>query len=171
MFKVRPAFNIGSGKLEIDLPLLALATMIAGWAAWYCWDAWHASSDVENMILILPVSAAAILLYIFVVVGCCKRIRSSEEQSAVLTSSAEKKTALRIAGSMVLLAGFVVAGPLIGFDIATFVFTLSMMAFLGERRILFLLFGPLLFTAGVIYCFSTLLATPLPVFFVWGHNS
>jgi hypothetical protein len=171
MSKGPMTLRLSGGQLEVDLPLVALATGIAGWAAWYCWDAWRGSSDVENMIMILPVSAAAILLYIFVLTGCFKRVDPTEAESSPSHPRTDRRTAIRIAGSMALLAGFVVAGPFIGFDIATFVFTLAMMAFLGERRILVLVAAPTLFTAGVIYSFNILLSTPLPLFFVWGHNS
>ena len=38
-----------------------------------------------------------------------------------------------------------------------------MLLLLGERRILVLVLVPALFCAIVIYCFNTLLATPLPL--------
>ena len=42
----------------------------------------------------------------------------------------------------------------------------------GDRcRILVLLLVPLLFCVAVIYCFSTLLATPLPLFFLGGNDA
>lgn len=77
---------------------------------------------------------------------------------------------VKVAGSMALLAAFVVAGPLIGFDVACFVYMLAMLAFLGERRVLILLVVPLLFCAAAIYCFNNLLSTPLPLYFFAGNS-
>lgn len=170
MSMARPVVNFAGRNIAVDIPHVAFATGLAGWAVWYCWDAWHANSDVENMILILPVSVAAVLLYFFVVAGCCHSVRQGEEQLVSLHEPLGRRTALKIAGSMALLAGFVLAGPLIGFDVATFAFMLLMMAFLGERRIAVLILVPLLFSLAVIYCFGTLLATPLPVLILRGQG-
>lgn len=170
MFMARPIVIFAGRKFAVDLPHLAFATGLAGWVAWYCWDAWHANSDVENMILILPVSAAAVLLYVFVIAGSCRRVDQAEKISGSISESLTTRTAIRILGSMVLLAGFVLSGPWIGFDVATFVYMLFMMVFLGERRIPILLLVPLLFTAAVIYAFGTLLSTPLPVLILRGQS-
>ncbi len=148
--------------MSVDLPHLILATGIAGWCAWLCWDAWRSSPDVENLIMIVPVSASAVIFYLFILADCFRRADQKRRALA-------RGVGLKIAGSMALLAGFVITGPLIGFDVASFVYMFSMMAFLGERRILMLLLVPLLFCGVAIYCFNNLLATPLPLFFV--HNS
>src|SRR5580693_1154679 len=108
-------------KIAVDWPHLVFVTGIAGWCVWFCWDAWRSNSGVENLILIVPASAAALLLYLFVVAGCFRF-----EPRLPLA----KGFAVKIAGSMALLAAFVVAGPLIGFDIACFVYMLAMLAFL-----------------------------------------
>jgi len=161
--------NFPGRKLDVDLPHFAFATGIAGWAAWYCWDAWHANAAVENLILILPVSGIAIALYLFVVAGSFKRVDQLNEEASSRRTPVPRKTAVKIAGSMALLAGFVIAGPIIGFDIASFAYMLLMMAFLGERRILVLVLFPMLFSVVIIYCFGTLLSTPLPVLILRGQ--
>lgn len=160
-----PVVIVSGRKIAIDVPHLTFVTLLSGWAAWFCWDASHASATVENLILILPISVVAIVLYFFVAADCFHRVPAGEEKEPFAREPLARGMAVRIAGSMALLAGFVVAGPLIGFDIASFAYTLGMMAFLGERRIWVLLLVPLLFSAVVIYCFSTLLSTPLPLFF------
>jgi hypothetical protein len=75
---------------------------------------------------------------------------------------------LKIAGTMALLAGLVIAGPLIGFDIASFAYILATLLLLGERRIIVLLLVPTLFCIVVIYCFDTILPIPLPLLFMAG---
>ena len=150
--------------IEVDLPHLAFATAIAAWCAWFCQDAWRAQRDVENLILIVPAAAAALLIYAAIAAGCFRRVASAEVQSQPRKPLAPG-AGLRIAGTMALLAAYATAGPLIGFDIATFAYILVMLLFLGERRIAVLLLVPILFCAIAIYCFATLLATPLPLFF------
>jgi hypothetical protein len=165
MSALRPVLKLGSSQIAVDVPHLLLATGIAGWCAWLCWDAYHSSADVENLILIAPISAAAVILYVFILLSCFHRT-SAVDMDPTPRKPLVPGTALKVAGSMALLAAFVLAGPLVGFDIASFVYILAMMAFLGERRILMLLLVPLLFCVTAIYCFNNLLATPLPLFFV-----
>lgn len=161
MSAAHPTFELRGRTVSIDLPHLAFATAIAGWAAWFCWDAWHSGADVENLILILPASAAALVLYGFVVASCCRVVENAEPLRPPLA----KGVGVKVAGSMALLAGLVVAGPLVGFDVACFVYIAAMLAFLGERRIVILVLVPLIFCLIAIYGFSKILATPLPLFF------
>src|SRR6516165_4482466 len=105
--------NFPSRKISVDIPHLAFATFIAGWAGWYCWDAWHANAAVENLVLILPVSGIAVVLYAFVAASSIKRVDKLEAKSAPPHLTPSRKTAVKIAGSMALLAGFVIAGPLV----------------------------------------------------------
>ena len=170
MSTAQSTVSFATRKMAVDIPNLIFATAIAGWVAWFCWDAWRGSHAVENLILIAPVSAVALVLYFFVVAGCFKRIDQAEEQPTSPLEPLARRTAIKIAGSMTLLAAFVLVGPLIGFDIACFAYILLMMAFLGERRFLVLLLVPLVFCVAVIYCFGTLLSTPLPVLLLRGFN-
>lgn len=171
MSKAHPIIHFSGRDVAVDIPQVAFATCIAGWAAWYCWDAWHASAEVENLIMILPVSIIAIVLYFFVLSGSIKRVKKDEEAATAPNETVSRKTAIKIFGSMVLLGGFVIAGPYIGFDVASFLYMLLMMAFLGERRPVALVVISVLFSIVVIYCFSTLLATPLPVLIFRGQGS
>jgi hypothetical protein len=157
-------------KVAVDAAHLLFATTIGGWATWFCWEAWHASDSIENLILIVPVAGVAVLFYWFVAAGCFHSVDEAEEQNTSKPEPLGRGTSIKIAGSMALLGAFVVAGPLIGFDIASFGYVLAMMALLGERRILVLLLVPLVFCVAVIYFFNNLLSTPLPLFF-WGHAS
>ena len=160
-----------SRKLAVDVPHLVFVTCIAAWSAWFCWDSWRSSPDIENLILIVPVSAGAVLLYLFIAAGCFRFTGDAADQETPLRESLARGLGVKIAGSMALLAAFVITGPLIGFDIASFVYIFAMLAFLGERRILVLLLAPLLFCAAAIYCFNELLATPLPLYFFPGYGA
>ena len=165
MSRAHPTFQLLGRTVSIDLPHLAFATAIAGWAAWFCWDAWHSGADVENLILIAPASAAALVLYGFVVASCCRVVEASGGTADPLRQPLADGVGLKVAGSMALLAGLVTAGPLVGFDVACFLYIAAMLAFLGERRIVVLVLVPLIFCLIAIYGFSKILATPLPLVF------
>lgn len=159
-----PTFAYRGRTIEVDVPHLAFATAIAGWCAWFCRDAWHAQPAVENLILIVPAATAAVTLYAVIAAGCFRTV-VDREQRTTLRPPLGRGVAIRIAGTMALLAAYAVSGPLVGFDVATFAFIFAMLLFLGERRIFVLLLVPALFCAVAIYCFGTLLATPLPLLF------
>ena len=163
MSRAHPTFQFGDRKVCVDLPHLAFATAIAGWAGWYAWDASHAGAGIENLILIAPASAGALILYLFVAASCCRVVAGAQDVADGLRPSLAAGVGVKVAGSMALLGGLVVAGPLIGFDVACFVYVAAMLAFLGERRVLMLLLVPLIFCAVGIYGFSKLLGTPLPM--------
>jgi len=171
MSVARPMIEFGGRKIVVDLPHLAFATGIAGWSAWFCRDAWLSGPDIENLILIVPASAMAVALYIFVAAGCFHVAGKTEKLAATPQHVPAKGTGFKVAGTMVLLAGFVIAGPLIGFDVASFAYIFAMLVLLGERRIIVLLLVPLLFCVAAIYCFNTILATPLPLYFFSGDAS
>jgi hypothetical protein len=153
------SFTLRGRTITVDLPHLLFATAIVGWCVWYCFDAWSAQRDVENLIMILPGSAAAVILYLFVAVKCF-RVGGAEARPPLAPG-----LALKIAGTMALLGAYAMAAPLIGFDVVSFVYVLAMLLFLGERRPLVLITVPALFCALAIYCFDTILATPLPLLF------
>jgi hypothetical protein len=158
-----PVISLGGSKIAVDVPHLAFVTAIVAWCVWFCRDAWLAQADVENLIMIVPASAAAGILYVFVAAGCFKAVGPTDrfESRRPLKSG----VGVKIAGTMALLAALVVAGPLIGFDLASFVYILATMLLLGERRIIALLLVPALFCIVVIYCFDTILPIPLPLLF------
>jgi hypothetical protein len=156
-----PTFPFRGRTIAVDVPHLAFATAIAVWCAWFCQDAWRAQRDVENLILIVPATIAA---------GCFRMVAGPEQRVAP-RKPLEPGIGVKIAGTMALLAAYAASGPLIGFDVATLAYILAMLLFLGERRITVLLLVPALFCAVAIYCFGTLLATPLPLLFFSGDAS
>ena len=145
-----PIVTLGGRKIAVDVPHLIFATLLAGWTAWYCWDASSASATVENLILILPISVAAVVLYFFVAAGCFHRVAAAGEPHTFGHKALAGGMVVKVVGSMALLAGFVTAGPRIGFDITSFAYVLGMMAFLGERRIWVLLLVPALDRKSVV---------------------
>jgi hypothetical protein len=166
MAVTHPVISLGGSRIAVDLPHLAFVSAITGWCAWFCRDAWLSQADVENLIMIVPAAAAAVILYVFVAAGCFKVVGPAHDLET--RRPLQRGVGVKIAGTMALLAALVVAGPLIGFDIAAFVYILATLLLLGERRIMVLLLVPALFCIVVVYCFNTILPIPLPLFFLAG---
>jgi hypothetical protein len=165
MAATHPVIAVAGRRIAVDLPHLAFATTIAGWSVWYCRDAWLAQDTVVNLIFIVPATIAAVLVYASVAAGCVRAVGVSGEVAAERRPLAPGM-GRKIAGTMALLAIFVFAAPYIGFDVASFLYVLAMLLFLGERRVLVLVLLPLVFCTVAIYCFNTVLATPLPLLLV-----
>jgi hypothetical protein len=166
-----PTFGFAGRRIAVDIPHLAFATGIVAWAVWFCRDAWRSARDVENLIMIVPASIAAVAFYIVVAAGCFHILDLAAPPVESPRRPLDRRLGLKIAGTMAMLAAFVVAGPLIGFDVASFAYVLAMLFFLGERRVLVLLLVPAVFCAVAIYSFDTILATPLPLLLVPGDSS
>lgn len=171
MASLHPRLMIGGKTLAVDLPHLAFATAIAGWCAWYCQDAWRAQKDVENLIMIVPASAVALILYVVVAAGCFRVVPVEDQSPPPSRRPIDRAITYKIAGTMALLAAYVVCAPLFGFDVASFLYVLAMLLLLGERRIVVLVLVPALFCVAVIYCFNTVLATPLPLLLFPGDGA
>ncbi|HLB98437.1 MAG TPA: tripartite tricarboxylate transporter TctB family protein [Acetobacteraceae bacterium] len=121
--------------------------------------------------MIVPASAMAIILYVVVAAGCFHVVPIEDRSPAVHRQPLAAGITGKIVGTMALLAVYVVCAPLFGFDVASFIYIPAMLLLLGERRILVLVLVPALFCAVVIYCFNTLLATPLPLLLFPGDAS
>jgi hypothetical protein len=157
----------GQWLIAVDLPHLLFVTAIAGWCAWYWFDAWAAAADIQNLSLIEPMAILALAVYLLILPSCI-RIRSSTEAVGPVPSprpALAPAFRTRIIGAILLLALYVAASVTIGFDVASFCYILATLVFLGERRIAVLLLLPAGFCLVAIYCFGTILATPLPLFF------
>jgi hypothetical protein len=161
-----PVISLGASKIAVDVPHLAFVTAITAWCVWFCRDAWLAQAEVENLIMIVPAALAAGILYVFVAAGCFRVAGAVDNLET--RRRLDSGVGVKIAGAMALLAALVIAGPLIGFDIASFVYILATLLLLGERRIVVLLLVPALFCIVVVYCFDTILPIPLPLLFVPG---
>lgn len=165
------SFTLRGRTVIVDLPHLGFATAIATWCVWFCQDAWRAQRDVENLILILPASLLAVALYVFVAAGCFRIVSGPVQDAVTPRRPLGPGMARKIVGTMALLVSYVIAAPLIGFDVVSFAYILAMLWFLGERRIGVLLLVPALFCEIAIYCFNTILATPLPLLLFPGYGS
>jgi len=141
-----------------DLPHALFLCAIAGWTIWYFLDARAASPDIQNLGLIAPAAAIVVIL-------CGIGLAETITRTIAERTPLPWPFARRILGTMVLLGVYVLTMDRIGFDLATWLYILANLLFLGERRIWVLLAVPLGFTAVAIYAFGTILQTPLPLLF------
>jgi len=160
-----PVFRIAGRRVAVDVAHLAFATGIVGWCVWFGLDAWQSQADVENLIMIVPAAIAALAFYVAILVGCF-RVVGREDDAVSQRAPLRAGMGAKIAGTMALLIAYVVTGPWIGFDVTSFGYILAMLLFLGERRWLVLLLVPTLFCVLAVYCFGTILGTPLPLLLV-----
>lgn len=158
-------------RIAVDWPDLAFATAIAAWCAWYCADAWAATADVENLILILPAAGVALVLYAVIARGCMRAGIPREARSPPRRKPLDPAIGGKIAGTMAMLMLLAFLGPLVGFDVATFLYILVMLLLLGERRPLVLALAPLLFCIAEIWGFNSILSIPLPMLLIPGSGS
>ncbi|OWT75734.1 MULTISPECIES: tripartite tricarboxylate transporter TctB family protein [unclassified Achromobacter] len=168
-------FSIGGQRYGVDLAHLGFVTAIVAWCAWYGVDAWRAQKTITNLILIVPAVVGALVLYVVIALKCFKRVPPQSVPARGFTLATGRNPlkpgmASRIAVTMAMLLAFVIVGPTLGFDIACFAYIAAMLLFTGERRLWVLLGVPLLFCALVLYCFTQLLYTPLPLMFFRGNS-
>ena len=165
----RSTISWGGRRIAVDAPHLAFVTFIAVWCVWFGLDAFSGRADVENLIMIVPGAIVAFMLYFFVAFGCF-HVVGGVVQPEPSRHPLESGVAIKLIGSMALLVGLVAAGPILGFDAASFLYILAMLLLLGERRIAILLLGPVIFCVVAVYGFNSIVTNPLPLLFFRGAS-
>ncbi len=159
----RPVLRVGPWHIAVDVPHLLFILGAAGWVVWYGLDALRGGITIQNLSLIAPCVVFALALALAIIASCFSFSRATPAPSPRAPLSGDFRR--RIIGTMVLLTLYVAAAPYAGFDIATFIYVLATLAFLGERRPVVLLLIPAIFCAVAIYGFDIILQTPLPLLF------
>jgi hypothetical protein len=158
-------FRLAGRHIAVDVPHVVFVSAVVGFCAWYLLDARGASTNVQNLLLIEPISILVFVLYVFILRDA---ITIERPAGPLLAMPAPREPLTprfrqRIFGSMALLGLYVLTMAEIGFDLATFLYVLATLFLLGERRIAVLLPVPLLFCALAIYAFGTILSLPVPL--------
>jgi hypothetical protein len=142
--------------------------MLLGFVTWYLTTVTIASATFSNLILIAPVSAAAILLLLYIGWEVIARPSSvaptTFSETANASASRFRSGSIRtITALMGLFALFVATIPYLGFDVSTFFFIGATLWLLGERRVLFSLALALAISAALSIAALTLLTFPMPL--------
>lgn len=154
---------------EVDWGHLIFLAIIAAAVLWYLLDAMSVSLNIHNLLLVAPLSVAALGLCVVIVPQCFRR-RGAEERparddmhaagSAVLRSP-DKKSLLPIGGVALSLGLYVSLLNVIGFDVATWLFVFAVMLICGERRPIALMVYPMVVAVVLVLGFRALLPYPM----------
>ena len=111
----------------------------------------------------LLVSIVLSLLMLIASIKKSKTAAGQGEQAAAPEAKAEKKRArVTVALSVVCFLAYIIAMPLIGFVLATFLYILAFALALGERRRWVLAVSPVLVTAVILGVFAKFISIPFP---------
>ena len=156
-------------EYTVDYGHLSLVGIMAAIVIWYLFDTRSVSTNINNILLVQPVSIFALLMCLLIIPQCFKRVtgeiepeKPAEYDPLAPQLPTERKEVIKMALLGGALGVFVFALNIIGFDIAIFLFCIAAMAICGERRPLHLLAFSLIVTVVAIYGFKALI--PFPMF-------
>lgn len=162
-------------KVKVDWGHLIVLILIAGATAWYLLDARAVSLKLNNLLLIQPLSIAALILCAVIVPQCFhfadeaevgKEIRTGENIDAADLMQpklpTERREVIKMLSMGALLGLFVFSLPVLGFDAAIFLFCAIGMMICGERRPVPLILFPAAITVLMVYGFKALMPYPMP---------
>jgi hypothetical protein len=133
---------------------LVVLLVLAGLAALYGFDAYDASSDVLNLILVLPV--------IILVLGLCLAQFVIEFRDRKAPPPV-RESAVDVAPVIGLFAAYVLTLEWLGFDIGTLLFVAAFLWLQGERRWRWLFGYSISLGFGLALFFSAMLPYPMPM--------
>ena len=128
--------------------------MLASLVTLYGIDAYRASSDILNLILVLPIIA--------VVLALCLAQFVIEWRDVTAATSARDSVA-DVAPVIGLFAAYVLTLQWLGFDIGTMLFVAAFLWLQGERRWHWLIGYSMSLGFGLSLFFSTMLPYPMPM--------
>ncbi|MCP1313340.1 MULTISPECIES: tripartite tricarboxylate transporter TctB family protein [unclassified Halomonas] len=132
------------------LVLMALACF----TLWYLMDAISVSSQVQNLLLILPLS---LLVLAIIALEFVLRLK----HGTLLRASSEEEPLYRTLPVVGLFAAYVLSLETLGFDIATVAFIALFLVLKGERNWLLLAGFSVAFGLGTAFFFSQMLPYPM----------
>lgn len=144
------------GRIVVMWGHLALLAVIVGIVAAYLLDARATSLRINNLLLVQPASILALVLAGLVLPQCFRRIAAD--------APPEPRESLGDLGKVAALAAafgaFAVGLEIVGFDIATFLFTIAGLFICGERRWLVAVGFSAAFTILLIYGYGAIIPFP-----------
>ena len=145
---------------------LVLLATFSRFVIWYARDAWLAQDEVENMLLIGPISALVLILMAGIAIRQIRLMIASGPRRADTAPVADAVETIRSRYGAVLSATFlglyVASMPLIGFDVATALFVAAQMVLQGARNMLLIVFFSALVAILPVLAIEQLLSVPVP---------
>ncbi len=133
---------------------LAVLCILALLVIWYVIDAYRASTNIINLILVLPIGMGVLGLCAFQLVIQLRKPPAKAEQLEPVV------TVLPVMG---LFSAYVFSLSWIGFDVGTMLFVSVFLWLHGERRLLWVSGYGIVFGFAVAWFFSTMLPYPMPM--------
>ena len=133
---------------------LAVLLVLAGLVTLYGFDTVRASSDVLNLILVLPVIAIVLVLCL---------VQFVIEMRAVKAKAPARESVADVAPVIGLFAAYVLTLQWLGFDIGTMLFVAAFLWLQGERRWPWLIGYSMSLGFGLAMFFSAMLPYPMPM--------
>ena len=121
---------------------------------WYGLDSWKASSSVENLILVGPLSFAGLLLSVVILLQIALRERHEQTLGG-------RHRALGLLFSLLTYA--LVLSQDLGYDSVTAVFVLAVLLIVGERRPRWLVCFPIIFSVLATQLFALIISGSVPL--------
>lgn len=149
--------NTGGWVRRVAWGQLALVTALAGLALAYLIDARSVSLSVNNLLLVQPTAILVLVLWAVIAFGCVRHGAEAEP-----ASRADWLGRLRTVSMVAAFGLFILSLERIGYDIAMALFVGFGLFIGGERRPLWLVLFPLVFSAAVILGFRALVPYPFP---------
>jgi putative tricarboxylic transport membrane protein len=142
--------NSGKHRTADLLVLLALASLVI----LYGYDTYRASTDVLNLILVLPVIGIVLVLCL---------VQFVIEVRDVGDEKPQRESVADVAPVIGLFATYVLTLEWLGFDIGTLLFMAAFLWMQGERRWQWLLGYSVSLSFGLAWFFSSMLPYPMPM--------
>ncbi len=134
--------------------------LLALFVCWYSWDTYHASSAVENLILIAPISFIALVLC---VMEFTRQVVSELEVSQGEVSHSKDDDLKSVLPVIGLFSLYVLSLETLGFDIATTLFVGLFLWIQKERRLVWLIGYSVAFGLLMSTFFAQMLPYPMPM--------
>lgn len=154
--------RVGRFVLRPDWGQIGFVSALMAWIVWYYFDALAASPNIQNMLLIRPVTYVTGLIYLLIVFSALNIAPAdapAPERDERPPGSARDLRAPLIALALIVYVALI---PYLGFDVATALFVAAAMAAAGERRWWALLLVSIGFSAFLSLGFKFALSTPVP---------
>ena len=133
---------------------LLVLLVLAGLVTLYGYDAYQASSEVLNLIMVLPVTVIVLVLCL---------VQFVIELRDARTEASERESVTDVAPVIGLFAVYVLTLEWLGFDVGTTLFVASFLMLQGERRWHWLAGYSISLGFGLAWFFSAMLPYPMPM--------
>jgi putative tricarboxylic transport membrane protein len=137
-------------KIANSIVILCLAAFVL----WYAIDTHNASSNIENVVLVIPVAAITLCL-------CLYEFFTQKDINDDIKE--DKDDFVSVIPVIVLFTLYILTLEYLGFDVGTVLFLALFLFFHGEKRVAWIIGYSLVYGFIIAYFFSSMLPYPMPM--------